>query len=759
VPYATPPIVLFSMRSKAGPGTERQYQQGPCSRASIATGRRSRYEATPMRSLGLSLAILVASGSFSACRPAAAPAPSSMAVTGQAGSSAAARPPGNADGDDRAVLAEGKRIASEVTIFHLHKMLRKIGTERDTTMRADDGSTEIKASFAFQDRGTQVPLAATYRFGKGGELRSYRAWGNTSRMSVIDERIDRDDDASYVARRLGETPVRVSPRPPFVAASGYAPVLAQDLMLRQWVENKRPATMALVPEGTLSIEARGKESYTVENEPVELEHVSVRGLAWGREDAWLDSSGKLVAVVTRDAEFDHFEAVREGFISILPALMTSAGADGVKWLSEVGQSAERAGGAVVALSGADLIDGTGKAPIHDAVVVYDRDEVVAAGPRASVTIPAGAMTIDVSGKFIVPGLWDMHAHFQQVEHGAAYLASGVTTVRDLGNILEFVTGVRDAIDAGKGLGPRILVDGLVDGEGVRAAGTIAIISKADIVPVLERLKKAGCREVKIYSSIDPLLVKPIGVEAHRRGMRVVGHVPEGMDIVAALDAGFDGVSHATYLFGPLFLPGEMAKLSRSAIRRRIIEARLDDPRLERVVRAFVAHKAFLDDTLALFDLMNHSEEESAKREPGLAKVPRELRGMFEGVRPEEVAERSAVFEQYLAFVGRLHERGVPVVAGTDISVPGHSLHRELELYVRAGFTPMDAIRAATIVPARIMRLDKEVGTIEPGKRADLVILGGDPIADIRNIRKVETVVARGKTFAPAALWQLIGFSP
>jgi imidazolonepropionase-like amidohydrolase len=646
-----------------------------------------------------------------------------------------------------------------VTVFHLHKILRKVGIERDTFTPTGDGAMEIKASFGFQDRGTEVPLAANFVIGAGGVLRSYQAWGNTSRLSTIDERIELESDGSYVARRMGERPLRIKPRAPFAVASGYAPVLAQDLMLRKWVESGRPATMALVPEGTLSIESRGKESYTVEDKSVELEHVGVRGLAWGREDAWLDPGGKLVAVVTRDAEFDHFEAVREGFVAILPALMTSAGADGVKWLSEAAKSAERGTPGLVALMGADLVDGTGRAAVHDAVVVYDRDKIVAAGPRPAVTVPAGATTVDVSGKTIVPGLWDMHAHFQQVEHGAAYLASGVTTVRDLGNILEFVTGIRDAIDAGRGLGPRILAAGLVDGDGPKAAGTITIKSNADIVPVLERLKKAGCLEVKIYSSIDPRLVKPIAVEAHRRGMRVVGHVPEGMDVVAALDAGFDGVSHATFLFGPLFAPGETAKLSRSAVRRRIVETRLDDPKLNQVVRAFVAKKAFMDDTLALFDLMNHSEEESAKREPGLAKVPRELRGMFEGARPEEVAERAAMFDRYVAFIGELHKRGVPIVAGTDIAVPGHSLHRELELYVEAGFTPMEAIQAATVVPARMMHLDKEVGTIEAGKRADLVILAADPLADIRNIRKVETVIARGKTYEPATLWRLIGFSP
>jgi hypothetical protein len=259
--------------------------------------------------------------------------------------------------------------------------------------------------------------------------------------------------------------------------------------------------------------------------------------------------------------------------------------------------------------------------------------------------------------------------------------------------------------------------------------------------------------------MEPALVKPIATEAHRRGMRVVGHIPDGMDIVSALEAGYDGVSHVEYVFSPLFTPSERRKMSRSAQRKRIIDARFDNPKLAAVFRAFAARKAFLDDTVALFELIHHTEEESAKREPGIAKLPRELRGMFEGPRPEEASERAALFDRYLAAVGELHKRGIPIVAGTDIAVPGHTLHRELELYVQAGFTPMEAIQAATIVPARMMRLDKEVGTIEVGKRSDLVVLGGNPLTDIHNIRKVESVIARGKTYEPAPLWKLIGFKP
>ncbi|HEU4536235.1 MAG TPA: amidohydrolase family protein, partial [Polyangiaceae bacterium] len=128
-------------------------------------------------------------------------------------------------------------------------------------------------------------------------------------------------------------------------------------------------------------------------------------------------------------------------------------------------------------------------------------------------------------------------------------------------------------------------------------------------------------------------------------------------------------------------------------------------------------------------------------------------------RPEKAAERAAAFDKYLALLRAMHRAGVPVVAGTDISVPGHSVHRELELYVQAGFTPMEALQAATIVPARAMRLEAEAGTVEPGKRADLVVVAGDPLADVSNVRKVSLVVARGKAYDPAELWRVAGFSP
>jgi hypothetical protein len=189
---------------------------------------------------------------------------------------------------------------------------------------------------------------------------------------------------------------------------------------------------------------------------------------------------------------------------------------------------------------------------------------------------------------------------------------------------------------------------------------------------------------------------------------------------------------------------------------------VNSPEAKKAVAFLVEHGTVVDPTLALFELYSASSEKPvASFEPGLAKVAPELAEELSFDAPPgpftalaEKAEKKGV-----EVVGVLHRAGVPIVAGTDQAVPGHSLHREIELYVQAGFTPMEAIQAATIVPARAMGVDKEVGTIEDGKRADVVILGANPLDAIRNIRSVEFVVTNGVLYNCPQLWRSVGFKP
>ena len=639
------------------------------------------------------------------------------------------------------------------TSFRLHKILQAIGREADTFVALPDGGVEAKATFAFRDRGSTVPLAAALELAPDGSVRRYAIWGDTSRISEVDERIELRSDGAYDVLHAGKRERVVAPAGA-VIASGYAPMLIQDLVLRTWLARGRPKTLPLVTGGELAITPRGTETYDGPAGKLTLEHIAIGGLVWGIEDAWLDDKHALAAVLTRDAEFDHFEAARSEFTGILTQLAKAAGSDGVARLAEAARSVERDAHGPIALVGATLIDGAGTPAITDAVVVLDGDKIVAAGPRAKVAIPSNATSIDLAGKFLVPGLWDMHAHVEQVEQNAAYLAAGVTTVRDMGNVLEFITGIRDAIEAGTGLGPRILVNGLVDGEGPLALGTIRIRTRADIPKVVDRLKAAGCQEVKIYSSIAPELVPAIAAYAHAHGMRVVGHVPEGMTSQQAIDAGYDAISHINYLFDFDKVPDGLSRAQWFEHRAAID---LTKPAFTHELASLVAHHVVIDDTIALYEQGMSTADAVGKREPGLATLPRELAGLFAPLPPKYEAAADHAFAKMIEMLRVLHEHHVPIVAGTDVTVPGHSLHREIELYVQAGFTPLEALQAATIVPARYMHRDKELGTIEAGKRADLVVLGADPLADIHNIRTTELVIVRGKIFDSRALWQLAGF--
>jgi imidazolonepropionase-like amidohydrolase len=644
--------------------------------------------------------------------------------------------------------------------YLLYKFLQPIGVEGDTFTRTRDGGVEAKAIFTFNDRGSDVPLAASYRLGADGLVRSYDAWGRLARTAGLDDHVRARGDGSFSVRHLNSPAATVRPGLPYAVTSGYAPLLGQDLLARTWIAHGRPARLPLLPAGEVQLQSRGKESYTVDGQTITLEHVAIAGLVWGREDIWLDDKGTLAAVVTRDAEYDHFEGLRYDLVPLAETLVARAGADAVAGLAAAVRSRGDEPKGPVALVNARLIDGSGAPPVADAVIVYEGDRILAAGPRATTPLPPGARQIDLRGQTVLPGLWDMHAHVEQVEQGAAYLAAGVTTVRDEGNIMEFITALRDTIDSGRGIGPRIIVDGLVDGSGKLAVGRLRVDSEKDIAPMIERLVKAGCAELKIYSSLKPELVKPLVAEAHRRGLRVTGHIPEGMTLPEAIDAGYDAFNHLPSVMTVL-MPrsfAEAAKLTQHHRRHLLIDADFNKPPLKQLFNQLVEHHTVVDPTIALFELFNYPAEELARREPGLAKMPRELRDFFDGAH-EDLAENDAFFKKMLAVLGEMHRRGIPIVAGTDQAVLGHSLHREIELYVEAGFTPMEAIQAATLVPARFMRREAELGTVSAGKRADLIVVDGDPLRDIRDTRKLTLVIARGRSYRPAELWQAAGFTP
>lgn len=638
--------------------------------------------------------------------------------------------------------------------FTLYKFQNQIGLESSI----DDGR-EIRTVFTFTDRTSPVPLASVFERSKDGTPVRFQLWGNTSRLFTADDRVVVEGKKIAITQR-GQTRTVAAPAQFFVG-SAYAPVTLTQELLRYWASHGKPASLQVFPSGTITIERRGEDIVVDRDQKSRtLERFAIGGLGWGKETVWLDEKQQLAALKGVDTEFDHFEATARAFNEALPVFVARAAQDGLEALGETARALRiDDGGGAAAYVNARLIDGTGRPPVADAVVVIDGGKIVAAGPRATVRIPEGARIIDAAGDTLLPGLWDMHSHFEQVEWGPVYLAAGVTTVRDCGNELDFIRAVRDTIDAGKGIGPRILMACIVDGEGPGSLGVDRLRTAEEIPALITKFKAAGCAQVKIYQSLDPRLIRPLSIAAHAAGMTMTGHVPNGIGAVKAVTAGLDQINHVGFLLQAFAAPDLPPTERGTKLERAIAAFDPSTPAARKLAQWFAAQHTVLDPTLALREL-TFPRSELAKLEPGLATLPPSLAGVFSDAPPgPEDEQRRRMVDKSIALVGLLHNAGVTIVAGTDQAVPGHSLHRELELYVQAGFTPLEAIQAATLVPARVMKKDKELGTVEAGKRADFILVNGDPLADIRALRRVRVVVTGGRAYDPAKLWRSVGFTP
>jgi len=252
----------------------------------------------------------------------------------------------------------------------------------------------------------------------------------------------------------------------------------------------------------------------------------------------------------------------------------------------------------------------------------------------------------------------------------------------------------------------------------------------------------------VWNNVKPDILKIIIAEAHQLGMNVTGHVPGAekgiLTAQQAVEAGQDQIEHISYVLNTL------------------PSGKFDSPEVQKVLQLLKERGTIVTPTISAVELFTRSTSTPiASFEPGILKVPMDLATVLNkfGIPPEQAAGGRGYFELALTLVGALHKAGVPIVAGTDMLVPGHNLHRELELFVKAGLTPMEAIQTATVVPARVMKLDKEVGTIETGKRTDLIVTEGNPLENISNIRNVKYVVKNGEIYETASLWRAVSFRP
>ena len=435
---------------------------------------------------------------------------------------------------------------------------------------------------------------------------------------------------------------------------------------------------------------------------------------------------------------------------------------------------------------ASIVDVEHARTVKDQAVVTRAERIVAVGPDASITSQwRASTTVDAHGRYLIPGLWDMHVHFGGgpglVQENQAllplYVAYGITTVRDCsGDIPEEVLAWRGQIASGALLGPTLLSSGpKIEGLKPIWKGTLESGTRADVDAAIAKLKDLHVDFVKITdSTLDPQLFLYAVTEARTAGFNVSGHIPMALTVEQALDAGISSIEHIDYAFkagakDEAAIVGEFAagRITRAEADRQI-DAGFDEATAMRAYRDLARRGVFVTPTLNGSRILAWLDQDSHANDAYLAYIGPKLRKTYEWrvqraakADADGIAQRHAHYARLAAVLPMLQKAGVTILAGTDagflnsFNYPGISLHDELELYVDRGLTPAQALSSATRSgPAWFRTLDR-YGAISPGKVADIVMLERNPLEDIRATRDIQAVILRGAFYDRTALDHLL----
>ncbi len=435
------------------------------------------------------------------------------------------------------------------------------------------------------------------------------------------------------------------------------------------------------------------------------------------------------------------------------------------------------------ISHVTVIDATGSAAKPDMTVVIQGDRITELGNSMEIRVPQDARLVDAAGKFLIPGLCDMHIHWSQKEYLSLFIANGVTSARVMWGF-PMHHEWRSEITNGRLVGPRLsIASPIVDGPKPVRRGSLAVSKEAERRQAVIKSKQDGADFIKVYSLLPRAAYFAIADEAKKQGIPFAGHVPETVKALEASDAGQKSIEHLT---GVLLacsrdeeaIRADMLKAlaaadESSAVRFRRLTVvfratqTYDQQKAAALFARFKKNGTWQVPTLTVLRSTTHLDDPNFTNDSRIKYIPPSMRDYwnpkndtrFKMYTAENWAEARKVFAKYLEVTGALQRAGVELLAGTDVSnpycFPGFSLHDELSLLVKAGLTPMEALQAATRNPAKYLGLINSLGTVEKGKLADLVLLDANPLADISNTQKIQAVIVAGKLVTKAEIEDML----
>jgi len=650
-------------------------------------------------------------------------------------------------------------------VYQVHLLLHSVGTEQYATVDTRDGRRVLTSTTTVNDRGAKRTTVSTLTYADHFEPLKLEQKTTTAAAETVSLTEIAGPKATVSEPGTERAETRSLPRP-LISYVGFSsmPAAVQMMMMRYWIYHHQPPSLPILrasPQALpLEIKLVGHEAFQIDGQMVRLTRYTVANLLFGREILWMNDSYRVAAIMTFAGGLPQEEVLDE-YESATGDIARSGVRQQMLDLADLTQQVPIEAQGTYAIVGARLIDGTGAPALEHSTVVVKDGRIVSAGLTPA---PVGMRLIHAEGKSLLPGLWEMHSHYSGVEFGPALLAAGVTTARDCGGELDFLRTIRDALAANPGqtrvqtrvqthlLGPHLLLAGLIDSGGPLAFGAMDAESPAEGVAAVDLYADSHFNQIKVYTQLSPAVLRAVAAEAHARGLTVTGHVPAAVTTPEGIADGMDQINHLQFITRAI-QPDPNQPVDLNSDRAKAFIALLKEKNI------------VVDPTASWGEMASHPRSiDPASFEPGLNAAPYTLASKFRalGAAAPDPAQAEARFhartKTNLEVIGALYRAGIPIVAGSDTGLIGYGLDRELELYVQAGMTPIAAIQTATLNAARAMRLDADSGTVEPGKRADLILVDGNPLQNISDIRRIAKVVTEGRMYDSKRLARTVGFT-
>jgi amidohydrolase family protein len=615
--------------------------------------------------------------------------------------------------------------------------------------------------FLFKDNGRGPELKEEYTLAPDGTFASYKVKGVSTYGSLVDETFSRKGDQARwkstsdkgdqaVAGTAIYSPLNGTPQAFSVALTALA--------------KRADGKLAMIPSGTLTSRELLDLEVSRGGEKRQIQLLALTGVGFTPTTVWATTgdSPRLFAFI-----FPGFlQVIEEGWQSNAADMETRQVAAEKALLVDFNQRLTHALKGATLIRNARVFDSENATLGAPADVLIEAGRIIEVSPAGTSMRKAGRV-IDAANRVMLPGLFDMHAHVTFWD-GGLHVGAGITSIRDMGNDNPTLLELMKQEKEGSLLMPHVVAAGFIEGDSPHASRSGFVVKNFDDVKkAIDWYHDNGFPQIKIYNSFPKDILPETTEYAHTKGMRVSGHIPVWLRAQDAVLAGYDEIQHINQVLLNFLVTDktDTRTLERFYLpAEKVGSLNFDSPEVQKFIALLAQRKIVIDPTLGTFNFIRQMDGVMSQEFAAVADhVPPDVRRGFLSAQmkiPDEATHQryEKSYAAMIEFVGRMYKAGIPLVAGTD-DIPGFTLQRELELYVEAGLTPPQVLQIATYNGAKYSRVLDDRGVISPGRRADLILVDGDPTKNISDIRKVALVIKGEVAYYPADVLEAMGVKP